>query len=82
MGIWSILLIKSDLKWCIHLSRSLLLYIHTWKEGNGARLICTSAAELTPFHQRPLQIEKILQTLPYVKKEMAAPGQEKGLWPL
>ena len=33
MGIWSILLIKSDLKWCIHLSRSLLLYIHTWKEG-------------------------------------------------
>ena len=23
--IWSILLIKSDLKWCIHLSRSLLL---------------------------------------------------------
>ena len=23
---WSILLIKSDLKWCIHLSRSLCLY--------------------------------------------------------
>ena len=27
MRIWSILLIKSDLKWCIHLSRSLILYI-------------------------------------------------------
>ena len=27
MRIWSILLIKSDLKWCIHLSRSLYLYI-------------------------------------------------------
>ena len=26
MRIWSILLIISDLKWCIHLSRSLLLY--------------------------------------------------------
>ena len=26
MRIWSILLIKSDLKWCIHLSRSLYLY--------------------------------------------------------
>ena len=25
MRIWSILLIKSDLKWCIHLSRSLFL---------------------------------------------------------
>ena len=25
MRIWSILLIKSDLKWCIHLSRSLYL---------------------------------------------------------
>ena len=27
MRIWSILLIKSDLKWCIHLSRSLFLYL-------------------------------------------------------
>ena len=26
MRIWSILLIKSDLKWCIHVSRSLFLY--------------------------------------------------------
>ena len=26
MRIWFILLIKSDLKWCIHLSRSLHLY--------------------------------------------------------
>ena len=26
MRIWSILLIKSDLKWCIHLSKSLFLY--------------------------------------------------------
>ena len=26
MHIWFILLIKSDLKWCIHLSRSLFLY--------------------------------------------------------
>ena len=29
--LWSILLIKSDLKWCIHLSRSLVFYISsTW----------------------------------------------------
>ena len=28
MRIWSILLIKSDLKWCIHLSRSLFLYLN------------------------------------------------------
>ena len=28
MRIWSILLIISDLKWCIHLSRSLFLYLH------------------------------------------------------
>ena len=27
MRIWSILLIKSDLKWCIHLGRSIFLYI-------------------------------------------------------
>ena len=26
IGIWSILFIKSELKWCIHLSRSLFLY--------------------------------------------------------
>ena len=28
MRIWSILFIKSDLKWCIHLSRSLFLYFN------------------------------------------------------
>ena len=28
MRIWSILLIKSDLKWCIHLGRSLFLYLN------------------------------------------------------
>ena len=28
MWIWSILLIKSDLKWCIYLSRSLVLYFN------------------------------------------------------
>ena len=28
MRIWSILLIKSDLKWCIHFRRSLYLYFH------------------------------------------------------
>ena len=27
MRIWSILFIKSDLKWCIHLSRNLFLYL-------------------------------------------------------
>ena len=30
MRIWSILLIKSDLKWCIHLGRSLFVYLW-WK---------------------------------------------------
>ena len=37
MRIWSILLIKSDLKWCTHLSRSLFLYFiymeHNWKKA-------------------------------------------------
>ena len=28
MRIWSIMLIKSELKWCIHLSRSIFLYLH------------------------------------------------------
>ena len=28
MRIWSILLIKSNLKWCIYLSRSLFLHLH------------------------------------------------------
>ena len=35
MRIWSILLIKSDLKWCIHLSRSLFFYISTTKKSLG-----------------------------------------------
>ena len=32
MRIWSILLIEFDLKWCIHLSRSLFLYFYSLKE--------------------------------------------------
>ena len=27
MRIWSILLIKSDLKWCIHLGKSLFIFL-------------------------------------------------------
>ena len=82
MLIWSILLIKSYLKWCIHLSRSLFIYIHTWKDGNGAQRICTSAAKLTSNHQRLFQMEKRLQTVSYVEKDMAAPCQKKGHWHL
>ena len=36
MRIWSILLIKSDLKWCLHLSRSLFSYLIE----NGLQLKC------------------------------------------
>ena len=32
MRIWSILLIKSDIKWCIHLSRSFFLYFNYFGE--------------------------------------------------
>ena len=43
MRIWSILLIKSDLKWCIHLNRSLFLYFnllgecHCWWTNESPR---------------------------------------------
>ena len=37
MRIWSILLIKSDIKWCIHLGRSLFLYIY--KQKNNVKSI-------------------------------------------
>ena len=33
MGIWSILLIKSDLKWCIHLGRSFFFYLTYFNLG-------------------------------------------------
>ena len=48
---WSILLIKSDLKWCIHLSRSLFLYstcIIKIKTINWYRLIYTLALQQGP----------------------------------
>ena len=35
MRIWSILLIKSDLKWCIHLDRSIFLYCHGRHRDTG-----------------------------------------------
>ena len=41
MCIWSILLIKSNLKWCIHLSKSLYLYlIHVWIYLHGWTKYC------------------------------------------
>ena len=50
MRIWSILLIKADLKWCIYLSRSLLFYL-----GNNAlhlltlKRSCDLRIEMTDF---------------------------------
>ena len=39
MRIWSILLIKSDLKWCIHLSRSLFSYLYPSMQSKY-KLLC------------------------------------------
>ena len=39
MRIWSILLIHSDLKWCIHLSRSLFLYIKQQRQWDRTRCL-------------------------------------------
>ena len=43
--IWSILFIKSDLKWCLHVSRSLILYLitHPWVMDNN----CVKYPDLT-----------------------------------
>ena len=49
MRIWSILLIKSDKKWCLHLSRSLFLYI-IYKEKKGLLL--------SPMTKAPTPTEK------------------------
>ena len=40
MRIWSILLIKSDLKWCFHLIRSLFLYYY--QHFNTSQILATS----------------------------------------
>ena len=46
MRIWSILLIKSDLKWCIHLSRSLFLYLYSYEAEFMQSLLSTSRKQL------------------------------------
>ena len=38
MRIWSILLIISDLKWCIHLSRSLFLYSYSYTRSVASKI--------------------------------------------
>ena len=42
MRIWSILLIESDLEWCIHLSKSLFSYLTKEHKNNGAPWARTS----------------------------------------
>ena len=60
MRIWSILLIKSDLKWCIHLGRSLFSYYTTFLmrmqyfrtvEEDGTRLIALYIITWSEFHR-------------------------------
>ena len=56
MRIWSILLIKSDLKWCIHLNRSLFLY----SLAGILRLTCYTCSQYLKFasiiHTTDIQI--------------------------
>ena len=56
MRIWSILFIKSDLKWCIHLSRSLFLYFNYlvsvtagWPESPRWRILPSSTFDFVWF---------------------------------
>ena len=44
MRMWSILLVESDLKWCIHLSRSLLLY------SNKKKTCCFLSCSISRMH--------------------------------
>ncbi|XP_072170104.1 cystine/glutamate transporter-like [Diadema setosum] len=44
--------------------------------------VYTSAAEPTPVHQRPIQMETRLQTTSYLEKDVAEPCQKKGFWNL
>ena len=50
MRIWSILLIKSDLKWCIHLSRSLFLYYCITACGGFCTSVSIRTASLKWFN--------------------------------
>ena len=45
MRIWSILLIQSEIKWCIHQSRSLFLYLNKGMGDCQSRRSATLAAK-------------------------------------
>ena len=53
MRIWSILLIKSDLKWCIHLRRSLFLYFNYLVSVKAGGPVCPRGrAHVAKFYGR------------------------------
>ena len=59
MRIWSILFIKSDLKWCIHLSRSLFLHIHIILLLITARAICQTVELIVDSSYRELNFSRV-----------------------
>ena len=56
MRIWSILLTKSILKWCIHLSRSLFKYSWEMNLGEAVTNLSTTASRFTGFVTCPTQV--------------------------
>ena len=96
MRIWSILLIKTDLKWCIHLSRSLFLYSFYNKSHNFN--IITSRCWVAIFHLRPrmgflsfkwYDIQRLILKIKQLSNKLLMQGHvmeclkaflEEGLW--
>ena len=65
MRIWSILLIKSDLKWCIYLSRSLFLY--SWNNISLSVLTYWCIVLNAERSKRPILGNKILKSWKHAK---------------
>ena len=61
MRIWSILLIKSDLKWCIHLSRSLFSLLQLLGECHCCYTKESPRAHVAKFYGRLRLIRSVLR---------------------
>ena len=53
--IWFILLIKSDLKWCVHLSKRMFLYLNNCIDGNAALNTALLNIQIIAFQFQSLQ---------------------------
>ena len=74
---WSFVLIKSDLKWCLHFDRSLFLY---WKERSDAKIFSYTSIYLASAKNEGNNKAFLLKYYVHNYVEILRGGKQEVVW--